>query len=173
MGRAREGGTTIGAGGPAPRAPSGPIPLRLKIGAIGFVVIAVFGFALFAGFIPGLHPRYSNPATIEVRGLPYYWTNYEFPWPIYPANTTEPTPVLFHDVNFSIWVTHWYIGENWYVEGNGTEPNGTVYSFQLTSATLGSNATSMFVSPDDEFGAVWHGQLYVTLLVLATSPPAT
>ena len=147
--------------------PPGRIPLELKIGAIGFVVIAAFGVALFGGFIPGLHPNYAEPRTVEIHGIPYYWEDYDMPWPYPPANSTSPTALTFHNVTFAIWVTNWYGEQEGVVHGNGTEPNGTVFSFALGGGSLGANVSSEYISPDGEFGAAWSGQLFVELLVRA------
>ena len=113
-----------------------PIPLRTKLGAIAFVAMAVFGIVLFGGLIPGLHPNYAEPSTIEVDGQSYYWTDYSFPWPYPPANSTAPTPVAFHNVTFHVWVTNWYSPIGGVVRGNGTEPNGTSYAFRLGGEAL-------------------------------------
>jgi len=145
------------------------VPLRYKVGALGFVAIAIFGIALFGGFIPGLRPNYTEPSTVDVRGLSYYWANYAFPWPYPPANTTAPSEVEFHNVTFHIWVTNWYSGTGGYVNGNGTERNGSVYTFRLGGSGLSANASTLYVSPDTEFGAAWDGQSFVELLVLASS----
>jgi hypothetical protein len=170
VGRVEEGGTTNGPWAPTGTSPSAPVPLHLKIGAIALVAMAAFGIALFGGYIPGLRPNYSEPATIEVRGLPYYWTEYHLSWPVPPATTTTPSVVTFHNITFALWLTNWYSGPGGIVNGNGTEPNGTVYAFNLTLASLGANSTSPFFSPDREFGAAWSGQVFVELLVRATPP---
>ena len=149
------------------------VPLRLKVGAVALVAMGVFGAALFGGWIPGLHPTYSEPATVEVHGLNYYWTQYYFPWPIPPANTSTPTGLVFHNVSFEIWVTNWYGGGGGVVNGNGTEPNGTTYGFRLGGAVLGANASDLFVSPDSTFGAAWSGQPFVELLVRVPSALAS
>lgn len=163
------GERTEGRRGGNPPPPPRPVPLRVKVGAIGLVAIAAFGVALFGGFIPGLHPNYAEPRTIEVHGIPYFWAEYTLPWPYPPANSTAPTLVLFHNVTFAVWVTNWYGGQGGVVRGNGTEPNGTVYPFALGGAPLGANASTLFISPDAEFGAAWSGQAFVELLVRA--PP--
>ena len=145
-----------------------PFPLRLKLGAIALAAMGVFGVALFGGWIPGLHPNYAEPTTIEVGGVSYYWTDFSIPWPLPPANSTAPSSVGFHNITFEVWVTDWYdLAGGGIVHGNGTEPNGTTYGFELGGAPLGSNASSIFVSPHHAFGAIWSGQTFVELLVRA------
>lgn len=145
------------------------MPLRVKLGALVLVAMAVFGIALFGGLIPGLRPNYAEPSTIVVQGQSYFWTDYSFPWPYPPANTSTPTAVMFHNVTFRIWVTNWYSAIGGVVRGNGTEPNGSNYAFRLGAAVLGPNASALFLSPDKAFGAAWSGQTFVELLVRA--PP--
>jgi hypothetical protein len=149
------------------------IPRHLKIGAVALVAMGIFGVALFGGFVPGLRPNYSEPTTIEVNGLSYYWTEYHFPWPLPPANTTTPTLQIFHNISFQVWVTNWYSGAGGIVNGNGTEPNGTTYGFRLGGSSLGSNESGLFISPDKFLGAAWSGQAFVELLVLASNSVAS
>jgi len=136
--------------------------------AFATVIAVSVGFAfivlLFGGFIPGLKPNFTPSATTTVDGQPYYWTDYLIPGPDPPANTTTPSNVTFHNVSFSIWVTNWFSLTGGHVHGNGTEANGTAFSFVLEGFPV---ATTLYLTPDGSAGASWSGQSFVELLVRA------
>lgn len=124
---------------------------------VGLVVMAVFGAALFGGAIPGLKPNYSTPTVLVLDGQQYHFTTFFFNQPFYPLNHTSPQFTSFHNVSFAIWVTNWYSPWGGIVHGNGTETNGTVYSFELGDSPAPRVNTTLFVSPDHQFAVYWPG----------------
>ena len=132
---------------------------QAKVLVIGLFVMGAFGAALFGGAIPGLRPNYSAPSVIVVDGQPYYYTVVTVPTPGLFSNHSSPEAFAFHNITFHLWVTNWGSVTGGLVRGNGTETNGTVYSFVLgESVTPAVNAT-LFLSPDRLFGVYWSGGL--------------
>ncbi len=142
-------------------------PREKRITLIALVIAIGFGVALFGGFIPGLKPNATAPATVLVDGHSYYWMDYYYPGPVWPLNYTTPSAVAFHNITFDIWVSSWYQLLTGYVHGNASEPNGTSFSFVLGGPANLPGRETLYLSPDEELGAAWNGQAFVVLLVLA------
>jgi len=138
---------------------------------VGLVVMMAFGAALFGGLIPGLKPNYAPPSTITVDGEPYYYTYVVLNFPAIFSNHTSPQSFAFHNVSFLLWVTNWYDPSGGLVHGNGTEPNGSVYSFVLGRSSIPPLNVSLYISPDRLFAVYWSagvlGGPWVTLMVRA------
>ncbi len=132
---------------------------QAKVLLVGLVVMAAFGAALFGGAIPGLKPNYSAPNILVLDGGRYYFTTFFLTMPLFPVNHTSPESTSFHNVSFSLWLTNWYTLSGGIVHGNGTEPNGTVYSFALGDSFAPPVNTTLFVSPDNLFAVYWPGGL--------------
>jgi len=132
---------------------------QAKVLLVGLVVMGIFGVALFGGLIPGLKPNYTLPATVSLNGEPYYYTTVELDWPTLLSNTTAPQVFLFHNVSFWLWLTNWGSLTGALVNGNGTEPNGTEFSFVLGAAISPIANTSLFISPDHAFAVSYRGGL--------------
>lgn len=128
---------------------------QTKVLVIGLVVMVVFGAALFGGLIPGLKPNYAGTDVTELNGVQYYFTVVYLLTPFYPANQTAPQPFVFHNVTFLLWVTNWFGFTGGLVRGNGTESNGTAYSFVLGESYNPRVNASLFISPDREFAVYW------------------
>lgn len=130
---------------------------------VGLVVMGGFGVALFGGAIPGLRPNYSAPNILVLHGERYYFTTVTLAFPLYPENHTQPASFTFHAVIFTVWLANWYSFNGGIVRGNGTEPNGTVYSFVLGTTTNPPVNSTFYLSPDRLFavegggpvGGVW------------------
>ncbi len=133
---------------------------------IALVVAGTFGFLLFSGYLPGAKPDYTPPTTVSVDGRPYYWSNYYFPWPLWPHNTTTPTNASLHNATFWVWVTGWYEAGGGFVHGNASEPNGSVVSFVLGGPSDTPDRATLYLSPDGAVGAMWTGAAYLQLLVV-------
>jgi hypothetical protein len=130
---------------------------QAKVLIVGLVVMGAFGAALFGGAIPGLKPNYTEPSTAVLDGEQYYYTNVFLSMPLFPINHTSPQFTTFHNVTFAIWLTNWYSVTGGLVRGNGTERNGTAYSFILGESETPPVNTTLFISPDRVFAAYWHG----------------
>jgi hypothetical protein len=130
---------------------------QAKVLIVGLIVMGGFGAALFGGVIPGLKPDYSAPNILILNGERYYFTTVFLPMPIYPVNHTEPLTFPFHAVNFTLWLSNWYAFTGGLVRGNGTEANGTVYSFVLGTSLSPPVNTTQFISPDRQFAVSWPG----------------
>jgi hypothetical protein len=130
---------------------------------VGLVVMAAIGIALFGGFIPGIKPNYSQPTIDTIDGHSYYVEPVLLHYPIL-SNSSSPWNVTFHNVSFQLEMTGWFYFTGGLVQGTGTEPNGTHYSFVLGLLPNGSRPT-LYISPDAVFGAGWAGSLSVLLLV--------
>jgi hypothetical protein len=130
---------------------------QAKVLLVGLLVMGAFGAALFGGAIPGLKPNYSAPNYLVVDGEPYYYTAVALPTPSLFSNQTDPHSFAFHNVTFVLWVSNW----NWFtgglVHGNGTEANGTVYSFVLGESVAPPVNATLFLSPDRLFAVYWPG----------------
>ncbi len=124
---------------------------------VGLLVMGGFGVALFGGAIPGLKPNFTEPNVVTVDGGSYFDTTFAVANPLFPLNHSAPQSVLFHNVSFVFWVTNWYAFTGGLVHGNGTEPNGTTYSFVLGESPIPPVNTTLFFSPDRFFGASWPG----------------
>ncbi len=126
---------------------------------IGLVVMGAFGAALFGGAIPGLRPNYTQPTTLLLEGEPYYFTLVSLTFPAFLLNYSLPESFAFHNVTFVLWVSNWNSFSGGLVHGNGTEPNGTVYSFVLGESVNPPLNTTLFLSSDRLFAVYWPGGL--------------
>jgi hypothetical protein len=124
---------------------------------VGLLAMGAFGAALFGGVIPGLKPNYAEPTVVEVNGESYYFTTVSLTAPGFFQNTTSPQSFAFHNVTFALWVSNWYSPLDRLVQGNGTESNGTVYSFVLGESATPPVNTTLYVSPDRWFAVYWPG----------------
>jgi hypothetical protein len=130
---------------------------QVKVLIVGLLVMGGFGFALFGGAIPGLKPNYSMPSVITLDGEPYYYTTVTLNWPGLLSNYTEPQSFVFHNVSFWLWITNWGSPSGALVHGNGTEPNGTVFSFVLGESFLPAVNNTLFIAPDHAFAVSYGG----------------
>jgi len=131
-----------------------------------------FGIALFSGSIPGLGGHVTD--TVALDGHQYATYEYYIPPPIWGNNSTSPSSVLFDGITFWVWVTAWNPPFSGFLHGNGTEANGTAQPFVLGWAEGSANRSTLYLSPDDRFGAAWNGQSFLMLLVeLPASTGAT
>lgn len=132
---------------------------QAKVLLVGLVVMGGFGIALFSGAIPGLKPNYAASNIVVLNGTRYDTTTVSLPSPFFPQNQTLPQSFPFHNVTFELWLTNWWKLSGGQVHGNGTEENGTVYSFVLGESTSPPADTRLFVSPDRAFAVYWEGGL--------------
>jgi len=132
---------------------------QAKVLVVGLLLMGAFGAALFGGVTPGLRPDYTPPAVIVVDGTSYYYAAVLLPTPPLLSNHSAPESFGFHNVTFALWVTNWGSFSGGLVRGNGTEPNGTVYSFVLGESALPPVNSTLFLSPDRLFGVYWPGGL--------------
>lgn len=128
-----------------------------KVLVIGLVTMVVVGVALFSGVIPGLKPNYAGTDLLELNGTSYYFTVVYLGEPLYPANATTPQTFVFHNTTFALWVTNWYGWTGGIVRGNGTETNGTTFTFSLGHSYDPPVNRTTYVSPDGEFAVYWAG----------------
>jgi hypothetical protein len=124
---------------------------------VGLIIMGGFGAALFGGAIPGLKPNLSEPNVISLDGGSYFLTTFVLSGPLFPLNHTSPQTVAFHNVSFAFWLTNWYAFTGGVVHGNGTEANGTVYSFVLGESSVPPVNTTLYLSPDRAFAVSWPG----------------
>jgi len=130
---------------------------QIRLLLVGLLVMSVVAAALFGGFIPGFRPNFNPPSTVQVDGVTYFDATLTLNPPIFPQNSSPPQELDFHGVVFALWFTHWnWVSQAW-VEGNGTEANGTVDSFLLGETTTPPMNTSLYLAPDESFGAFWPG----------------
>ena len=132
---------------------------QAKALVVGLVVMAAFGAALFGGAIPGLKPNSFVPNKLVLNGEPYYFTTFLLNTPFFPVNHTSPQSTSFHNVTFWLWLTNWFSSSGGILRGNGTEPNGSVYSFVLGNSIVPRVNTTLFVSPDHLFAVYFQGGL--------------
>jgi hypothetical protein len=118
---------------------------------------------LFTGNFPGLPGQFTTD--VQLDGHEYYSDSYEIPSPAIGNNTTSPSAVAFHNVTFWLWMTGWHSALGSYVHGNGTEANGTLYSFLLGGSSRNAMQTAVYISPDAKFAAAWSGGFFLELLV--------
>jgi len=130
---------------------------QVRVLLVGLLVIGGFGAALFGGAIPGLKPNYTAPATVFLNGATYYYATVLLNWPAPLANSTAPEPFVFHHVSFWLWMTEWGSPIGALVNGNGTEPNGTVFSFVLGESPVTHVQSILYTSPDRLFAVSWNG----------------
>jgi len=130
--------------------------VQAKALIVGLVVMAAFGAALFGGAIPGLKPNYSGEDVAVLDGQRYYFTIVTVGTAGPFLNYSLPQSFAFENVTFTLWLSNWDEFTGGLVHGNGSEPNGTVYSFLLGDSSPATNGT-LFVSPDREFGVYWPG----------------
>jgi hypothetical protein len=142
---------------------SRPTPRRIAFVVLVYAVAIGFGVALFSGHFPGLPGQFNS--YIRIGGHEYNYDVYEIPFPVLGQNSTSPSPTTYLNVTFWLWVTGWYTPQTSYVHGNGTEANGTSYSFVLGELTSNESRVSLFVSPDSEFAVSWSGGFFMLLLV--------
>lgn len=144
---------------------------QFRVMVIGLIVMGVIFAAFFGGFVPGFKPNYTNPSTIVIDGQSYYYTTVSLNVPAAFTNSTSPQAYAFHNVSFHLWTTNWYAPSGGLVWGNGTEPNGTTFSFVLGQSESPPRNTTLYVTPDRFFAVYWPGGslggLRVWLLVLA------
>jgi hypothetical protein len=134
----------------------------LAILAVYAVAIA-FGVALFSGSIPGLGGHFTSNITLD--GHPYYVDDYWMPLPPLGNTSSVPASADFQNVTFWFWTSGWNDLHASYVHGNGTELNGTTYSFLLANPESNASVSPLFLSPDAHFGAEWSGEFILQLLV--------
>jgi len=149
-------------------------PTQLKVLAIGYALVIAFGVVLFGGFIPGIKPNFSAPVYATVDGHEYFVESSPLPLPGF-SHWSAPWNVTFHNVTFGLQIENWNASVGRLVYGNGTEPNGTHYAFELGEMEPNGSLVRWFLSPDADFAASWNGgwfsQLVILLYVLV--PPAT
>ena len=138
---------------------------RRTVGALA--VCAVVGLLLFGGLIPGLKPDYRVSPTTTFDGRTYYWTLAPLPIPLNGGNVTLPVNFSLANVTFVLWMTNWSIVGGSVLNGNATEPNGTVYHFSFGGFYGTPHWTDEYVSPGGAVAVVWRGQILAELLVLA------
>jgi len=131
---------------------------QLRVLAVGLLAMAIVGVVVFGGFVPGVRPA-PTPSTIEVNGQPYYFTVESLAPPALLENVSPPQQFVFHHVTFVLWIVNWYSVTGPELYGNGTELNGTTYSFVLGIPGSTTGGTNQFLSPDLLFGVYWLGGL--------------
>jgi len=131
-----------------------------RVLVIGLVVMIGAGAALFGGFIPGVKPNFVNAGIIYLNGTSYNYEAVYLNGPIWPSNHTSPAATVFQNVTFQLWVTNWYGLSGGIVRGNGTEPNGTTYSFDLGHVPNPPVDQTAYISPDGYFAVAWRGGVY-------------
>jgi len=163
-------GHVMGSTGLGPDRWPRPQPKRLRVGAtVAVYEVAIgFGIALFSGHIPGLGGHFTP--NVILYGHEYFSEEYLLPVPPFGNNATPPASVSFHNVTFWLWITNWGSAYGTHVHGNGTEANGTSYSFVLAGLKTNQSSGMLYVSPDARFAAEWGGELFLQLLVEV--PPA-
>jgi hypothetical protein len=140
-------------------------PLHGRATVIALGLAAAFGIALFGGYLPGLHPDYSNGGLLAVGGQTYYYDAISVPYPPLGSNTSAPVATAFHNVTFWLWVSDWYSLEGGELHGNATLANGTAYPFDFQGSPFGTGPDSLYLAPDGSVGAEWNGGLTALLLV--------
>ena len=133
---------------------------QVKVLIVGLLVMGGFGAALFGGVIPGLKPNYATPSITTLDGEPYYYTTVALNWPGALSNSTAPQPFAFHNVSFWLWVTNWGAPTGMFVHGNGTEPNGTTFSFVLGESVAPAGNATLYISPDHVFAVAYRGGVF-------------
>ena len=130
---------------------------QVKVLIIGLVVLGGIGVALFGGAIPGIKPNFSQINVLIVDGVSYDFTLAYLSHASVASNSSSPEAFLFDNVTFQLWVSAWNQLTGGLVHGNGTEQNGTTYAFVLGQSSSPPVNTTLFISPDREFGAYWAG----------------
>jgi len=149
---------------PLPPGSSPPWSRKKIVTVVAVYAVAIgFGVSLFTGSIPGLGGNLD--AHVMLDGHAYYSDFYWLGFPSIGNNSTPPASLVFHNVTFWIWLTGWGLPQGSLVHGNGTELNGTSYSFQLGGLPSNPSRTDLFVSPDAKFATAWSGQLFLEVLV--------
>lgn len=148
---------------------------QVRVLAICLVASAIFGVLLFGGYLPGFKPNLSAVPTTTLEGEQYYVTTSGLPL-VGLSKWSTPWNVTFENVTFGFQVENWNLANGRIVFGNGTEANGTRYGFVLGVADANGTRTSLFLSPDQEFGVSWYGgwfsQLVLTIYVRVPAPIA-
>jgi|GEM_PF-635008 len=146
--------------------PMSSVQKRALVG--GIVVMLVIGVALFGGLVPGLKPNYSAPSVTTWNGHEYYLEPTVLHIPLL-VNSSAPWNVTFHAVTFELRLTNWYSFTGGIVHVNGTEANGSRYSFALGQMLPNGSRAMLYISPDSVFGVWftggWLGGIVVQLLV--------
>ncbi len=129
---------------------------QVTVMVAGLLIMTGIGIALFGGYLPGIHPKFSTVGLADLAGHQYHvfqtflhvplWTNYSAPW-----------NVTFDNISFVLWVTNWYSPQGAVVHGMGSEPNGTSYLFAVGNLLPNGTRVTLYLSPDYEFGAYWVG----------------
>ncbi|HYA57714.1 MAG TPA: hypothetical protein VEH57_04520 [Thermoplasmata archaeon] len=140
-----------------------------KVLAVGLLVMVLIGVALFAGLIPGLKPNYNAPSVVTYDGREYYYATERVPLPPILSNSSTPERLVFHNVTFWVWVSHWYSLTPGVLEGNVTLTNGSTYSFMLGGPPMLPTWVTSYVSPGHTAVVLWNNGLDFDLLVLAPS----
>jgi len=130
---------------------------QVRVLVVGLLVMAVVGGVLFAGLLPGAKPTFAAPTIAVIDGESYYVEAVALSVPPLFQNSSAPQAFDFHNVTFELWVSNWYSFDAAEVHGNGTEPNGTVFSFALGPTATTSSSSTLYLSPDRLFGIEWAG----------------
>ena len=148
---------------------------QVRVLAVGLAVMVGIGLALFGGLIPGLKPNYQEPTVVVVAGHEYFVEIVPLHVP-FLTNTSAPWNVSFRNVSFELQLANWYSNTGGWVEGIGTESNGTHYPFVLGEVFPNGTRATLYVSPDSVFGASylggWLGGVVIHLLVETTYGPS-
>lgn len=130
---------------------------QVKVLIVGLLIMGGIGVALFGGAIPGLKPNFSQLNVVIIDGVQYDFALAYLSHASIASNTSSPQEFLFGNVTFQLWVSNWNELSGGLVHGNGTEASGVVYSFLLGQSSSPFVNTTLFISPDREFGAYWPG----------------
>lgn len=128
-----------------------------RVLVIGLAIMVGIGVALFGGAIPGVKPNFSQLNDVSIDGVQYTFTLAYLSHTSVTSNTSSPEEFLVGNVTFELWVTNWNSFSGGIVHGNGTESSGAVYPFVLGQSSNPEVNTTLFISPDREFGAYWPG----------------
>ncbi len=123
---------------------------------IGLVVMAGIGVALFGGYLTGVKASIPSTWTTTVNGHTFDATYTPLHAPLF-SDHTAPWNVTFRNVTFRLWLSNWNPLLGGVVNGIGTEPNGTAYSFALGNPLPNGTHVLLFLAPDYGFGAAWVG----------------
>ncbi len=132
-------------------------PTQVKVLVIGLAIMVGIGVALFGGVIPGVKPNLSQLNEVSIDGIQYVFTLAYLSHASVTSNTSSPQQFLVGNVTFELWVTNWNSFSGGIVHGNGTERGGLAYPFELGQSSAPPVNSTLFISPDREFGAYWPG----------------
>lgn len=137
---------------------------RKAVGSVVAFALAIgFGVALFSGHFPGLPGQIPTGVTLD--GHQYSADTYYLGIPAIGSNRTLPSSVAVGNITFWVWTTGWYTWNGTWLHGNGTEPNGTTYSFVLGGTPSNPGRPTTFIAPGAAFAVTWGGGLFAQLLV--------